>query len=182
MGLRDEYDRRWREWSDINEHLPALFEAVMQAPSSQPLVVELGTRTGNSTAALLYGLQVRQGGHLYSIDPEVPDVPDEWYHNGQWHYMRGLSFDCVPDISDVPVHGIDVLFVDSSHTYDDTLRELELFMPLVKPGGVALFHDTMVMNDVCDVARALTHYCAEHGLVWTETRTCYGLGRIEVPR
>lgn len=181
MGLRDEYERRCREPSDIYEHLPALFEAVMQAPEN-PLVMEFGTRTGNSTAALLYALQVRQGGRLYSVDPEVPDVPDEWFHDPRWQYCRDYSYDCLITVGMAERNGIDVLFVDSSHTYDDTIRELETYMPFVKPGGVALFHDTMVMNDVCDVAKALTHYCAEHGLVWTEARHCYGLGRIEVPK
>lgn len=182
MGLRDEYERRCREPSDIHEHLPALFASVLDAPSHTPTVLELGTRTGNSTAAFLYALQVQQRGILTSVDPDVPDVPDEWFESSRWRYVHGLSTD--EKIRDYlyAFEPFDVLFVDTDHTYDTTLRELEWYMPRVRPGGVALFHDTMVMNDVCDVAKALTHYCAAHGLVWTEARHCYGLGRVEVPK
>jgi predicted O-methyltransferase YrrM len=191
MSLREEYDRRRSdESSDIYHHLSALFGHVAECRSEDPVVLELGTRTGNSTAAFLYALQVRQCGILHSVDIEAPDVPEDWYRNPQWNFHLGSDTD--PRIlgAVLPVHpGIDVLFVDTSHTYEHTLAELVLCMPLVKPGGIALFHDTEVVSEVCHVARALDEYCADvqklwhpqHELSWTNDRACYGLGTIRVP-
>jgi predicted O-methyltransferase YrrM len=188
MTLREEYDRRRSDQaSDIYHHLPALFGAVMECRSTAPIVLELGTRSGNSTAAFLYALQVRQSGILHSVDIDVPDVPDEWYDTARWAFLKGSDTDgriigMLPD-------PVDVLFIDTSHTYAHTLEELILYMPRVRPGGVALFHDTEVVSDVCHVARALDEYCADvqkvwhpyHELSWTNDPACYGLGTIRVP-
>ena len=181
MSLADEYQRRCREWSDIHEHLPTLFDAVMKVPG-RPVVVELGTRSGNSTSAFLYAAQVRQGGEVHSFDIDVPQVPDEWFTNPRWHFwcdsstgQRAKTWTSLTGTEDV-----DVLFVDTDHTYETTMDELNLWMPRVRPGGVALFHDTQVMNDVCDVKRALDDWCTAHHRAWTEDPRCFGLGRIEV--
>lgn len=187
MSLKDEYDRRRSdEASDIYQHLPALFGHVIECRSEQPVVLELGTRAGNSTAAFLYALQVRQSGILHSVDIEVPDVPEEWYRNPQWNFHLGSDTDSRIACA-MPL--VDILFVDTSHTYEHTMVELAAYMPLVKPGGVALFHDTEVVSDVCHVARALDEYCANvqgvwpHGtdLHWDNDPRCYGLGTIRVP-
>jgi cephalosporin hydroxylase len=190
MSLREEYDRRRTdESSDIYQHLPALFGAVTECRSENPVVLELGTRSGNSTAAFLYALQVRQSGILHSVDIEVPDVPAEWFGNQRWLFHLG-------DDVDARILGLwqtrpflDVLFVDTSHTYEHTLAELIAYMPLVKPGGVALFHDTGVVSEVCHVVRALDEYCADmqqmwhpaYELNWSNDPRCYGLGTIRVP-
>jgi cephalosporin hydroxylase len=178
MYLSDEYQRRCREWSDIYEHLPALFQAVMTAPAA-PVIVELGTRSGNSTSAFLHGCQINKGGVVHSVDIEMPQVPGDWWDVPFWFFHQGSSTD--QDVLDKLPMEIDVLFVDTSHTYDQTLSELTHYLPRVKPGGVAFFHDTEVMNDVCDVAKALDEYCGHAGLRWTNDPRCYGLGRIQVP-
>ncbi len=187
MDLASEYRRRCEETSDINQHLPALFDAVMDVPRVGPMVLELGTRTGNSTAAFLHALQVAKSGKLLSVDIDMPDVPGEWYDLPYWEFRRG-------DDTDVTVIGnslsqVDVLFIDTSHTYEHTLRELQLYMPLVSPGGVALFHDTEVVSEVCHVARALDEYCRDanrlwhpgYELSWTNDPKNNGLGTIRVP-
>ena len=191
MTLREEYDRRRSDQaSDIYHHLPALFGAVVECREQYPTVLELGTRTGNSTAAFLYALQIRQGGMLHSVDIEAPDVPDEWFASPQWKFHLGSDIDSrVLSNLGLARGSVDVLFIDTSHTYDHTIIELSVYMPMVKPGGVALFHDTEVVSDVCHVARALDEYCADvqkvwhphHELSWSNDPACYGLGTIRVP-
>jgi hypothetical protein len=37
---------------------------------------------------------------------------------------------------------IDILFIDSLHTYDHTLQELQLYVPLMAPNGLIILHDS----------------------------------------
>ena len=41
----------------------------------------------------------------------------------------------------LPADGLDLLFIDGDHTYDGVRRDYEMYSPLVKPGGVIVFHD-----------------------------------------
>jgi len=37
---------------------------------------------------------------------------------------------------------IDVLFIDGDHSYEGVVRDVEAWVPHVKPGGLVMFHDT----------------------------------------
>src|SRR5438093_13232063 len=110
MDLEAHYHSRLAVWSDIQDHLEFLLAAVVTY--EKPQVIELGVRSGNSTAALLAGCE-KSGGWLHSADIESPDVPTDWYA-GPWSFMRGDS------VSEAVLHWMpaqcDVLFVDTSHT------------------------------------------------------------------
>jgi predicted O-methyltransferase YrrM len=41
----------------------------------------------------------------------------------------------------------DVIFCDSHYTYSHTLTEFTLYHPLVRPGGVLMFHDAQWPGD-----------------------------------
>jgi predicted O-methyltransferase YrrM len=188
MGLREEYLTRCATTSDINEHLPTLFGYVVDCERPDPVVLELGTRSGNSTAAFLYALQIRQDGILHSVDLDTPGVPDLWFADTTfWRFHLGSDI-AGPVMGRLPQQ-VDVLFVDTSHTYEHTMIELTAYMPRVRPGGVALFHDTQIVSDVCHVARALDEYCRDvqglwhpdTELSWTEDPRNNGLGMIRVP-
>ncbi len=79
----------------------------------------------------------------------------------------------------------DVLFIDTSHEYEHTLKELHAYMPGLAPGGMALFHDTRLVGYRCPrenyppVRLALEDYCKETGLSWEEIPGEYGLGVIK---
>lgn len=181
MSLTDEYNRRCREWSDIHEHLPTLLEHVLAA-GKDARILELGTRTGNSTAAFLHGLQVKGSGLLMSVDLDVAQVPDDWWDIDRWTFLRGSDQDPLIISAIQSEAPYDILFIDTSHTYEHTLFELECYAPLVRPGGVVLLHDTEVMNDACDVKRALDEYTTERGLTWTNDPRCFGLGTLRIPQ
>jgi hypothetical protein len=36
---------------------------------------------------------------------------------------------------------VDLLFIDSSHQYEDTLEEFRVWEPVIRPGGFVVFHD-----------------------------------------
>ena len=177
--IRDEYATRLALWSDIQDHLPRLHA---EAATGECVVIELGVRAGNSTAAFLAAVD-EFGGHVHSCDIHRPRVP--WENHPQWTFYEGDDLALVDELPD----GVDVLFIDTSHFYDQTCAELELYVPKVKPGGVVLLHDTELKHpegrpwDDPDfpVRKAVDLYCFEHQLTAEFVEGCNGLGVIRIP-
>lgn len=120
--------------SDIQHHLPLLFS------SARGTVVELGTRSGLSTAALLAGVEIR-GGHVTSID--IADCSHLYRGHTQWTFIQSDS--TAPYIADRVLDDgqrIDVLFIDTEHTYQQAKLELNYWSPRMRDTGVILMHDT----------------------------------------
>jgi predicted O-methyltransferase YrrM len=166
-ALYNEYILRLDQQSDIAAHLPRLFSTVMQYPKAK--VIELGVRFGNSTAALLAGVEAVDG-CLWSVDIESPQVPAWWHETGFWKLTIGD--DCDPSVvKSLP--SCDVLFIDTSHMYYHTSQELHLYVPKVKPAGAILLHDTEYDADHhFPVARALDVFAPR----WTNFAGSFGMG------
>ncbi len=135
MSFEDEYHQRLLPWSDVQYCLPRMHDTAAAYPGVA--ILELGVRQGYSTSAFLAAAEKAQG-HLWSIDVNDPEVPAHWLDSALWTFIKG-------DDVVVPfwVPAIDVLFVDTIHTYAHTLAELNRFVPMVKPGGTVLLHDTV---------------------------------------
>jgi len=127
--------------TDISEHLLTIYsEAVECRPK---LIVELGVRGGESTRALLLAAK-RYGARLISVDIEdcakanssicwtfvQSDDIDFGNKFSEWNQAKGLD------------SAIDVLLIDTSHTYEHTLSEIHTWFPYLAPGAKVLFHDT----------------------------------------
>jgi predicted O-methyltransferase YrrM len=181
VNFADEYDQRASGWSDIVDHLPFLFETVCRYPGAT--VLELGTRSGESTAAFLAACEAVDG-HLWSVDVNKPRVPDWWFGSDRWSVHVGD--DMHDDVLDFIPPVVDVLFIDTSHFYDHTLAELDRFVPHVRPGGVVLMHDTELEDPEgvkvppFPVAKALDDFCSATDFEWVNRPGCFGLGVMEV--
>jgi predicted O-methyltransferase YrrM len=150
-------------------------------------IVELGTRRGVSTSALLAGCEVHGRGHVWSFDIDPADVPQEFRDSDYWTFTQTdglgeLALDTAP-------REIEVLFIDlDPHSFEQTLTALTLWVPRIVPGGVALLHDTEwpEINYVrpgaaeSEVGRALDVYCTMKGLEWRNKSGCNGLGILRV--
>jgi predicted O-methyltransferase YrrM len=177
--IRDEYAMRLTLWSDIQDHLPRLHA---EASIGDCVVIELGVRGGNSTAAFLAAVD-EFGGHVHGCDIRRPGVP--WANHPQWTFYEGDDLELADQLPD----GVDVLFIDTSHFYDQTCAELEMYVPKVKPGGVVLLHDTELKypegrpwdDPPYPVRLAVDLYCGEHGLTPEFVEGCNGLGVIRIP-
>jgi predicted O-methyltransferase YrrM len=187
LALEAERDARLGVWSDIQGHLEFLLEQA--ARRSAPTMLELGVRSGNSTAVLLYAAE-QTGGHLWSVDLEAPRVPSWWALTGLWTFVQGDDLDTatIAELFPKALVDVDLLLLDTSHAYDHTLAELRAYVPRVRPGGMVCCHDTeLEAPDLVGpqppfpVARALDTYCAETGLSWVNRPGSYGLGVIEIP-
>ena len=138
---------RWADAaSDIHDHLGTLFyEAVSARPR---LIVELGTRGGVSTRALLAAADVT-GGHVLSVDIEdcgQVDLPMRF--RSRWTFIQAddLLFSQKPFEAFCAARGLppqaEVILIDTSHVYEHTRNELECWIPRLASRGVMIFHDT----------------------------------------
>lgn len=106
---------------------------------------------------------------LLSKNPRKLFLVDPWYRlSAEWGWVRTenpSTFDAfinimldfkkeinegvvipVPDFSAnflkcAPLGCFDFVYIDSSHSYEDTLQEISLSIPLLKPGGLILGDD-----------------------------------------
>ncbi len=138
------------ERTDINEHLMALYMLTRHFKLST--VLELGVRTGESTIALLSAAK-DIAGTVTSIDimdcPEAVSRVDSLGLSKWWRFIKG------DDLAVEWNDSIDHLFIDTAHTYEQTLKELQRFEPQVKNGGVITLHDIVAFPDVL---RAINDY------------------------
>jgi cephalosporin hydroxylase len=186
LTLLEDYEARAGAYSDIQDCLEFLYRTAVAYP--QVAVLELGVRSGNSTAAFLAAAE-EAGGHVWSVDIAEPQVPDRWRTSGYWSLTVADDLTAAPGASQTAVPDFaDVLFVDTSHAYEQTLAELRRFVPLVSPGGTVLLHDTRLETvegagpqPPFPVARALDLFCAETGRSWLDRDAQYGLGEILRP-
>ena len=134
MNFHEEHIQRCSEWSDIVDHLPRLYAETCRYTA--PQVVELGVRSGNSTCAFLAAVET-VGGHVWSVDPDRAHVPPHWFDSDLWTFVQA---DDLAVVDEAPT--CDVLMVDTTHAFEQTLRELTAYFWKVRKGGVILLHDT----------------------------------------
>lgn len=165
--------------SDIHLHLPTFVALVEELDAKT--VVELGTRSGVSTVAWLYALEGR--GQLISVDIDPAPEIGAYDH---WTFIQGddCSLDVWEQVRDLSA---DIVFIDTSHDYVQTLRELNLYRWVVRPGGRIVLHDTElphpegVIGPAFPVKKAIDEFCRENGLEWENHTECWGLGIVQIP-
>lgn len=185
-SVQDGYRDRLARWSDIQEYLPFLYGQARDRKN--PVILELGARRANSTLAFLAA--TNGTGQVWSSD--IDDILKYKDGIGPWRRTPNWTFVCGDDMSaevqEILPAEVDILFIDTSHEYEHTLEECRAYVPRVKKGGIALFHDTHLKSwpgyewhgENSPVWTALDDYCAESGLQWTDLDGIYGLGYIEI--
>lgn len=122
--------------TDIHEHLQILYMLTVEL--NLPNILELGTRTGESTVALLLAAK-ELNGRVTSVDIDsCSEAKEKVKKLDLESYWKFLQTDDLKLEWNVP---IDHLFIDTSHTYEHTIIELEKFEPFVKKGGLITLHD-----------------------------------------
>lgn len=179
MNLEDAYKQACVTPSDIYQHLPMMVALVGQLDARK--VIELGTRGAVSTIAWLYGLAQTEG-KLWSVDIDpAPALPYD-----HWKFVQGDDLD--PNVFRELPDSADIVFIDTSHAYQHTLAELNLYRWKVRPGGRIVLHDTELEQPYglrrqppFPVRRAVEEFCAAEGFAWQNYTNCNGLGIITVP-
>jgi predicted O-methyltransferase YrrM len=128
--------------TDISSHLPVIFvHSLLQQPK---IAIESGVRSGESSLAFKSALE-SLGAKLIGIDIDQQSV--EVYDrlnlsNSEFKVMDDLNFSAWWHTSALKDQKSDIIFIDTSHYYDHTLKELAIFVPLLNQQGFLMFHDT----------------------------------------
>lgn len=128
----------------ISDHLGKIFFFAMQAKPK--LIVELGTRGGDSTKSLLTAAYLNNA-ILLSID--INDCGDlKSPYKKHWRFKKADDIEFgkkyftkwCNNLNIFP--NIDVLFIDSSHEYLHTKQEIETWFQFLSSNAIVMFHDT----------------------------------------
>ena len=130
------YTEKCRIRSDINEHLPTLYEYTKKCDS----VVECGVRNIVSSYAFASGLLGNPNNKYYMVDPYKSDQIDGFLKmckdeavNAQ--FIHASDIEC-------PLVETDLLFIDTWHIYGQLKRELARWHSYAKK--YIILHDTTV--------------------------------------
>lgn len=127
--------------SDISAHLPALYwETVRSRPQ---VLVELGVRGGRSTEIFIEAGK-RTATTIISVDMDTSSFSTDY---PKWHFFQSRSQDLALRFEEVCRElrlepSIDLLFLDTSHLYAQTVEELKLWTPWLSQSALLIFHDT----------------------------------------
>ena len=127
------------EYSYIHEHLATL--ELLMSFMQPDLIVEIGTGPGHSTLAFALGCSINNRGHVITIDIEDCGQAKDLikFDNDLNDYVTFIQSNSLKLKMD---GGIDILFIDGLHTYEQVKKEIKRYMPDVNFGGVIVFHDT----------------------------------------
>lgn len=158
------------ESTDMGEYGELMFDECVKRNAKN--ILEIGVANGVSTRILLEACK-QTGGRLTSVDVNAKcklAVKDP-----NWTFIHENSAFVLYD------EAVDVLVIDSSHYYTETLVELTRFMMLVNPGGIVFLHDFGLTG----VYRAVVEYMIKFNewslrMVNTNTKTPHqALGVME---
>lgn len=114
-----------------------------------PVIVDFGTGWGKSASSL--ALACPQGWvHTYDIGTVHINAQrsENQYCQEVLDYIKksgaeNVSFTLQSSLEVIWTRGIDVLNIDSDHTYETTKAEIEKWIPWVNVGGLVFLHDWM---------------------------------------
>jgi len=133
--------------SNVKDGDSALHVKYLSNLPDNPLILDFGTGWGKLIVSIALACPQAE---IYTFDPGLPYVNDKKdildYENKVKsilisHLGKDLHFQINNSYKYEWDRQIDVLSIDSSHTYEDTKYEVERYWPLVKSGGLILMHD-----------------------------------------
>ncbi|KKL57762.1 hypothetical protein LCGC14_2232190, partial [marine sediment metagenome] len=182
--LRAEVLERAESGGDVRLHMERFFDTVLEWKPT--LIVELGIRGGVSSFAL------ERGARLVGAKMICVDIND---CSGVLDYAEFVQADDVVFARRFRAFcrrrgikpSVDMLMVDTSHTYIHTQQEIRSWLPLMSPRCLMMFHDTNASQFGYGVAAYLRewldipfpeglNFTAESGGWWVEHHPeCFGL-------
>lgn len=131
-------------------------------------IVEIGSYLGKSAVNLAHGVKKKgKGATVYCVDTWRNETIEHALHVDVFDRFMANVLPHADVI--VPVRGrseqmgrewksgpIDVLFIDGDHSYEGVMHDIESWIPHLRRGGLALFHDTG-LEDVDRAIEAARH-------------------------
>jgi len=150
---------------DMAPHIATLGRHASEAHA----IVEWGVRGGVSTWAMLDAMPA--DGRLWSVDIIDCVVPPRVSGDPRWTFLVGDDLD--PAIQSQLPDACDLVFIDTSHTYEQTAGELAYALTL-HPGRIVM-HDYVMPP----VAQAADEFCAREGWRVVHNELPFGLATLE---
>jgi len=112
-------------------------------------IVQLGHYAGYSTLLIGFLLKRLNYGKLFSIDidKDITEYTQKWIDKAKLNDYVSLFCDdscslaaidkCSSYLGGAP----DIVYIDSSHTYDHTIKELNTWIPILRNNGFIFLHD-----------------------------------------
>lgn len=173
--------------TDIHQHLVTLHNLVTSIAAKT--VIELGVNTGESTVAFLEAVEATQG-ELYSVDIQL--LPATKAMLESYGITKRWKFTLQDDIEYAKTwpadKKADLIFIDTSHTFDHTTKEIATYEPILRPGGIMVFHDTVSFHE--GVQKPINNFLKAHkalyerrvtGWQYENKTNCNGLGILRKP-
>jgi hypothetical protein len=136
--IQQKYDYLCNSPSDINEHLPTLFQYATECES----ILELGVRGCVSSWALVYGLlnNNRNTKKIILNDIIQCDINELLYHSTCLGI--DITYEWKNDLELELKQNVDLTFIDTWHIYGQLKRELEKYGSVTNK--YIIMHDTTV--------------------------------------
>jgi len=158
---------------DFDSHLLVAYSIARFLPAYR--IVEIGVDDGSSTLPLAIAAS-ELGGHLDSVDPAACSVAVTLMDQARllqcWTFHRTTSEDyasrCPP--------GVDLVLIDGDHSPEGVTADWYAYEPLVRPGGLLLFHDALNTQDFPGIARLIDEEIRPRWQRWECATLPYGWG------
>jgi hypothetical protein len=134
--IKEKYDYEHRNISDINEHIPTLYEYGLKCKH----ITEMGVRWVSSTWAFLYS----NPNKFISYDIVKHENINEVISLSK-EYNINYTF-IEDDVLSINIEQTDLLFIDTLHTYNQLLYELKLHSTNVNK--YIIVHDTVSYGQI----------------------------------
>lgn len=156
------YYRRWQEgadtinaswlgWRTLKCPLDVWVYQELIARLQPEVIVETGTFMGGSALFLASVCDLVGGGEVVTVDLDARHSPERPRHP-RIRYLTGSSVEpeIVAQVTAIVGGRRCLLILDSDHTQDHVLAELQALGPLVSPGSYAIVEDTNVNGHPAD--------------------------------
>lgn len=129
----------------------------LQPLEGHPLLLDFGTGWGKLVISMALACPQAE---IYTFDPGTPyqEYEPKVKQILQDHLGDTLHFQINNSYDHEWSRPLDVLSIDSSHTYEDTKHEINKYFPYLKHGGLLLLHDYNVPT--VGVKQAVDEYFA----------------------
>lgn len=143
--------------TDIADHVPSLFcHCFLQNPR---IIIEAGVRWGDGSTIPLHRVTSVLDAHMIGIDIVNCSSIYNSLPNTTFMQINSTTFPSYFKSMSLPQDGIDFVFIDTTHQYEQTMKEIKSFTSILSETGALGFHDSNpVGNDPRGVIEALKDY------------------------
>jgi predicted O-methyltransferase YrrM len=147
LGMKRNFERpgtpNWNSESSVSEFLGELVFRLRART-----VVELGCFIGWTSAHLALGLrEAGMKGTLWCVDSEARFLEDARANLARLELDQRVTFLCAQSTDEgllaILPSTIDVVFIDTSHSYETTRKEIATYAQRLNPGGYIVLHDSI---------------------------------------